>query len=86
MTINSAVPDDAYGDKSGTSMAAPHVAGAFALLRQANPDFTVAQSLQRLRDTGTAIQFDASGTPVVTSRIDLERATTTAQASMDPRL
>ncbi|MEV4804121.1 S8 family serine peptidase [Nonomuraea sp. NPDC049421] len=86
VAINSAVPDDAYGDKSGTSMAAPHVAGAFALLRQANPDFTVAQSLQRLRDTGTAIQFDASGTPVVTSRIDLERATTTAQASMDPRL
>ncbi|GAB2936128.1 S8 family serine peptidase [Nonomuraea fastidiosa] len=86
VTINSSVPDDTYGNKSGTSMAAPHVAGAFAIMRQANPEFTVTQNLQRLRDTGRAIQFDAAGTPVVTSRIDLERATTATQASRDPRI
>ncbi|MEV0378432.1 S8 family serine peptidase [Nonomuraea sp. NPDC050643] len=85
VSINSSVPDDAYDEKSGTSMSAPHVAGAFALMRQAYPDFTVAQSLQRLRDTGAPIQFDAGGTPVITARIDMERATTATRAAADPR-
>ncbi|MFB4277338.1 MULTISPECIES: S8 family peptidase [unclassified Nonomuraea] len=83
--ISASIPDDAYGDKSGTSMSAPHVAGAFALMRQAYPEFTVAQSLQRLRDTGTPVQFDASGTPMITPRIDLERATTAARTTTNPR-
>lgn len=79
VAINSAVPDDVYGDKSGTSMSAPHVAGAFALMRQRFPEFTVAQSLQRLRDTGNPVQFDASGMLVITPRIDVERATANPQ-------
>lgn len=51
----------AVGGKSGTSMAAPHVAGAFALMRSANPSMTVAQGLAALQGTGTAITDTRSG-------------------------
>ncbi|WP_170223243.1 S8 family peptidase [Nonomuraea turkmeniaca] len=79
--INSAVPGGAYSEKSGTSMAAPHVAGMFALLKQAFPQNSVAQNLQRLQGTGTVIQYNAGGTPTITSRIDAERATAGARAA-----
>ena len=35
--ILSTLPNDTYGDRTGTSMAAPHVAGAIALLYAASP-------------------------------------------------
>ncbi|HEX4813698.1 MAG TPA: S8 family serine peptidase [Nonomuraea sp.] len=75
VNIRSAVPGGTYADKSGTSMAAPHVAGLFALMKQAFPANTVQQSLERLRSTGTSIRYDAGGTAVATPRIDAERAT-----------
>ncbi|MBB5774385.1 S8 family peptidase [Nonomuraea jabiensis] len=80
VNINSSVPNNTYAEKSGTSMAAPHVAGMFALMKQAYPAFTVAQSLQRLQQTGTPIRYDAAGTSVTTTRIDAERATAGARA------
>jgi subtilisin family serine protease len=84
--INSSVPDDAYDVKSGTSMSAPHVAGMFALMKQAYPNMTVAQSLQRLQATGTAVTYDVAGTQVRTPRIDAERATAASGAGADPRV
>ncbi|MFV2117819.1 proprotein convertase P-domain-containing protein [Streptomyces sp. Act-28] len=59
-----------YDSKSGTSMAAPHVAGAFAVLRQAFPDKTLAELESLLKTTGTVITDEGVGTP----RIDIGKA------------
>jgi len=42
-TILSTLPNNTYNYMSGTSMAAPHVSGLVALLRQKNPNATVTQ-------------------------------------------
>jgi aqualysin 1 len=47
-------PEDSYDVKSGTSQAAPHVAGAAALLLGANSSLTPAQVLNELRMNGSA--------------------------------
>lgn len=53
--IISSVPVNGYGMASGTSMAAPHVAGAWALLRAADPDASVAKIRKVLRRTGVKV-------------------------------
>lgn len=57
---------------SGTSMAAPHVAGAFALLRSDSPNASVAQIRYALRCTGTPVT--RAGTAGAFYRIDLRLA------------
>ncbi|MFZ5981669.1 MAG: S8 family peptidase, partial [Candidatus Zixiibacteriota bacterium] len=42
-SIRSLYPNSSYGTMTGTSMSAPHVSGLVALLRQKNPDATVAE-------------------------------------------
>lgn len=49
--VLSAKPGGGYQKLSGTSMAAPHVAGAMALLRSVNPDATVYEMQQALNKT-----------------------------------
>ena len=53
--VTAPVPGGGVVAKMGTSMAAPHVAGAFAVLRQQRPSSTVATLEQRLRDTGRSV-------------------------------
>ena len=49
-----------YANHSGTSMAAPHVAGAAALVRLANPSWTVSQTKLALSNTATLLRDPGS--------------------------
>lgn len=53
--ILSTVPDG-YQELQGTSMAAPHVTGAVALLKEAHPDWTNEQIISALQTTATPIK------------------------------
>ncbi|MFB6722400.1 S8 family serine peptidase [Kribbella sp. NPDC056345] len=71
-SVRSSIPDDTWANFDGTSMAAPHVAGAFAALRHAYPNATAATLLGYLRDTGVNITYATSPTTnATTPRIDL---------------
>ncbi|WP_046727268.1 S8 family peptidase [Streptomyces humi] len=69
-SIVSSVPGDGYASKSGTSMAAPHVAGALAILRQAFPNDSVANLESRLESSGKTVTYTGADTP----RIDVAQA------------
>src|SRR5438034_8338200 len=53
--INSSIPGGAFANFAGTSMATPHVAGAFAILKQATPTATVDQLLSALQGAGLPV-------------------------------
>lgn len=53
VSIKSTVLGNAYGLKSGTSMACPHVAGAAALVKQRFPAFNPAQIRAKLMNTAS---------------------------------
>lgn len=55
------LPGGAYAAMQGTSMAAPHVAGAIALLLQAQPHLSAEEILDQLKRTALQDAFTASG-------------------------
>ena len=69
-SIISSIAGSSYSNWQGTSMAAPHVTGAFAVLRQANPNASVNQIVNALRNTGVPIAISGGSVP----RIDLRAA------------
>jgi subtilisin len=73
-SILSSVTGGGFAVLSGTSMATPHVAGSWAVLKQAAPTATVDQVLDALQTTGVPITDLRSGAPVTRPRIRLDRA------------
>jgi subtilisin len=72
VNVQSSVTGNAFGSKSGTSMAAPHVAGAWALLKSAKPSATVDEVETALESTGVSITDPDNS--VTKPRIDLDDA------------
>ena len=60
-----------YGAKNGTSMAAPHVAGALAVMREAYPSRPIQELVDLLTSTGVPIEYESAGETVTTPRLDL---------------
>ena len=73
-SIQSSVTGGGFGFASGTSMATPHVTGAWAVLKQAAPTATVSQVLSALQTTGVAVTDSRSGGSVTKPRIQVDRA------------
>jgi len=73
-SITSSVPGGGYDTFDGTSMAAPHVAGAFGVLRQGAAGATVTEILAALQQTGLPIADTRPGGTVTKPRIQVNRA------------
>jgi subtilisin family serine protease len=61
VSINSALPGGGTGIKQGTSMATPHVAGAWAVMKQRTPGASVADVLADLQATATPVDDQRTG-------------------------
>jgi subtilisin family serine protease len=59
--IYSSLPGGGYGYKYGTSMAAPHVTGAWAVIKSKVPSASVDFAYNILSSTGVLIGDDRSG-------------------------
>ncbi|MEH2170954.1 MAG: S8 family peptidase [Nostoc sp.] len=78
--VYSSVPNNQYATYSGTSMAAPHVAGIVALMLSANPNLTDAQVRQIVTETAgnstqnTSSSFNISNVSSLASQVIAETA------------
>ncbi len=80
-TINSSIPGASYANKSGTSMATPHVSGAIAVLKQVEPTSSVDLLVTTLSSTGLAITDLRNG--IVKPRIQLDAAAKALRATLN---
>lgn len=82
VSIQSSVPGTTYEYWNGTSMAAPHVAGAWAVLKSFAPDATVAQVLTALTTTGVHITDTRNG--VTKPRVQVDAALVALSSLLTP--
>jgi subtilisin family serine protease len=79
--ITSSVPGSDFAILRGTSMSAPHVAGAWAVLKQGDPAANVTDILTTLQETGVPITDRRNG--ITTPRISFSPAGTTVTGTCD---
>lgn len=72
-SINSSIPGNGYASWYGTSMATPHVSGAWALMRQQYPAASVTDILTAFQSTGLSVT-DSKCSSVTEKRINTEEA------------
>lgn len=73
VSILSTLPNNQYGSYSGTSMAAPHVAGVVALVRGLQPGWTYTQVINRVFSTVDPVP-SMQGITVTGGRLNAARA------------
>jgi subtilisin len=84
-SITSSVPGGTFQAFNGTSMAAPHVAGAWSLLRQAVPGASVGTILFALRQTGLPITDTRIGGTATVPRASIFVALSTLAPVVHPQ-
>ena len=75
VAVKSALPGGGYGEKSGTSMAAPHISGAVALMLAAGGDIDQSTVEEALTDTAFAPVDDPDPVRYGDGIIDVKAAT-----------
>ena len=68
--IRSSTPGSSYETWSGTSMASPHVAGAWAIMKQKSPTASVSQVLSSLKSTGRPVTDTRNNITTPLIRVD----------------
>jgi len=73
-SIDSSVPNNGFDNFNGTSMAAPHVAGAWAVFKQNQPSASIEQVLSAFENTGVLVSDTRPGGNTTKPRIQLDAA------------
>jgi len=74
MSIDSSVPNNGFSNAEGTSAAAPHVAGAWAVFKQNQPSASISQVLSHFQGTGVSVSDNRPDGNTTKSRIQLDGA------------
>ncbi|MBF0517650.1 MAG: S8 family serine peptidase, partial [Nitrospirae bacterium] len=59
--VSSCIPNGGYATWNGTSMATPHVAGAWSVLKQAKPSASITDIFNALTNTGVSVTDSRNG-------------------------
>jgi subtilisin family serine protease len=80
-SIYASVPGNTYGSMQGTSMATPHVAGAWAVMKSKTPTATIEQVYNGLYSTGKVVTDYRNG--IAKPRIQLDAALNTLPNALE---